>query len=131
MPEKSSSGVFRSLRRLLADLIETGRTRLALLANEAEEAKLRLVGVMACALLALETFMIGMVLLAFFFTLLFWENRLLTLGVFCGVFFALTATLILIGRSLWKQCSSLFSASLEELRADVEHLRAGKPDHSE
>lgn len=131
MPEKAAPRLFKSLRLALADLIEGGRTRLALLANEVEEAKLRLVGILVCAVLALAALIVGAVLLVFLFVFLFWESRLLVLGVACGAFFVIAAALALIGRAVWKGRSPLFSASLAELKADVEQLRAAAPERPE
>jgi len=130
MSEKAAPGLFKSLRLTLADLIESGRTRLLLLANEVEEAKLRLVAVLVCAVLAFAFVIIGAVLLAFFFVFLFWESRILVLGAACGAFFVIAALLALIGRSVWKGRTPLFSASLAELKTDVERLRATSPETS-
>jgi len=131
MPEKAAPPLLKSLRLTLADLVESGRTRLLLLANEVEEAKLRLVGVLVSAVLALSAVIVGAVLLALFFVFLFWESRLLVLGGACGAFFVIAALLALIGRAVWSGRSPLFSASLAELKADVERLRAVPPERSE
>ncbi|MDR2165770.1 MAG: phage holin family protein [Zoogloeaceae bacterium] len=131
MTEKASR-LFQGLRLTLADLLDIGRTRLALLANEVEEEKLRFVGAMTCTLLALATFIVSAVLLVVFLVFLFWESRLVVLGAACLLFFTVSLVLALAGRGAWVARSSMFSASLAELKTDVDRLRSGtsSPDNA-
>lgn len=130
MSDKAAPGLFQSLRNLLGDLVDVGRTRLALLANEVEEEKIRLVGVLVHSILALACLIIGAVLLVAFLVLLFWEQRLLVMGVSCFLF--LVAALGFARRSQMglARGSGLFKASLAELGADAASLRSGARDES-
>ncbi|MGB4467236.1 MAG: phage holin family protein [Azovibrio sp.] len=130
MTENTSPGVFASLRSLLGDVVDIGRTRLALLANEVEEEKLRLVGGLVHSILALACLIIGVVLLVAFLALLFWEQRLVVLGLACLVF--LSAAVVFARRSLsgLERGSGLFKASLAELEADVASLKKRGQDES-
>lgn len=122
--DTSREGLFAALKGLLATLVATGRTRLALLATEAEEEKLRLVDLLVSAAAAIFLLSLGIVLIIVCLAVAFWEQRVLVLGasagatIFCGTLFALHL------RSRLKQPSALFRASLRELGKDVEALRA-------
>lgn len=130
MTDNTSPGMFASLRRLLGDLVEIGRTRLALLVNEVEEEKIRLVGVLVHSVLALACLIIGAVLLVAFLTLLFWEQRLVVMGLSCLGF--LFAAFVFARRSQagLERGSDLFKASLAELEADVASLKRRGQDES-
>lgn len=130
MTENTAPGMFASLRRLLGDLVEIGRTRLALLANEVEEEKIRLVGVLVHSALALICFAIGAVLLVAFLTLLFWEQRLVVLGLSCLLFMGGAVVFARRSRAGLDRGSDLFKASLAELDADVASLKGRGPDES-
>jgi uncharacterized membrane protein YqjE len=128
MTDKAAPRLFSTLRHLLADLIDTGRTRLALLSNEVEEEEIRLRNILAYALLALAGLVTGAVLLVAFLTLLFWESRLLVLGTACLFFFAASLGFALRSRAALLRGSPLFKASLAELDADIASLR-GKGEY--
>jgi uncharacterized membrane protein YqjE len=119
---RDKTGVFQSLKRLLHDLLAIGQTRLALFANEAEEAKIRLVRILALCLLALFCLGVGVVSLFVFLMLVFWESRLLLLGATCLGFLALACVLA------WQCRASLrhgppFATTLAELQRDIDSLR--------
>jgi uncharacterized membrane protein YqjE len=117
-------GVLWSLRHLLGDLLDIGRTRLALLANEAEEERIRIIGILVSGFLALASLVIGVVSLVVFLVLAFWESRLLALGA-SSLFFLLVALgFAWKSRADMKRGPLLFSASLRELKQDIASLRA-------
>ncbi len=130
MAENTAPGLFRSLRLLLSDVLEIGKTRLALLANEMEEEKLRLVGAVTQGVLAVVSLIIGAVLGVAFLTFLFWESRLLVLGGSCLLFFLLAFVFMQRAMSGLERGSALFKASLTELDADVARLRGRVGDES-
>jgi uncharacterized membrane protein YqjE len=117
------SGMFGSLKRLAGDILETGRTRLALLANEVEEEKLRLAHALVNGILAVACLIVGAVLCAIFLILAFPESRLVISGGLCLLFFAAAALFAQWAQTGLKRKSSLFSASIAELSADIEALR--------
>lgn len=113
------SGLFASLRGLFSTGLGLVQTRLELLATELEEEKLRLLGLLGYGAAAFLLLGAGIVFLAIFLTVLFWDsNRLLVLGGFTAAF------LICGGISLFMawQCAHaktrLFSSSLAELAED-------------
>jgi uncharacterized membrane protein YqjE len=118
-----ASGLFGSLRRLLATLLGIVSTRIELLANEWEEERLRLVRMILFALLAVFCFCMGMVLLTILIVVLFWrDNALLAAALLGGVYFAAAALFGWLLLRLLRQRTTLFSASLAELHKDRHQL---------
>ena len=123
-----SAGFFASLKRLLATLVATGKTRLELLGAELEEEKIRLTQLLVFSVAALVFLCIGMVLLVALVAAAFWENRIVIFAVFSLIFIggglALTATALRLSR----RRSGLFASSISELQADLEALRAAQAE---
>ncbi|HLY97069.1 MAG: phage holin family protein [Sideroxydans sp.] len=121
MPEHT--GLLGSLKRLLSTLAGVVTTRLELLVNEWQEEQLRLVRMLAYALLAVFCLSMGVLLLALFLVVLFWdEHRLAVLGALTLAFFVSGGVLVMMVQSKWRQGSKLFSASLAELARDRRSL---------
>ena len=99
-----SAGFFASLKRLLATLVATGKTRLELLGAELEEEKIRLTQLLVFSVAALVFLCIGMVLLVALVAAAFWESRIVIFAVFSLIFIggglALTAIGFLMGGAL-------------------------------
>ena len=124
MSEERKPRLADSLRGFLDSGMATAQTRLELLAVEFQEEKLRLSGLLFNLALSAILLGFGVVFLALFLTVLFWEgHRLLVLGL---------ATVALIGGGLFaasnaareiRRGSRLFAASLAELARDREALR--------
>ena len=124
-------GLFVSLRGLIATAIALAQTRLELLATEFEEEKLRLLGIVLYGVAAFFMLGAGLVLLAIFLTVAFWDShRLWVLGALTAVFlFAGFGSLLLALRKV-RAGSRLFSASLAEMAQDHHALQGkseGKP----
>lgn len=127
MPMNASppgTGLFASLRGLLSTAVALLHTRLELLATELEEEKLRLTGVLVYGAAAFFLIGIGVVFLALFLTVLYWESyRLLVIGGFTAAFlFAGFGALLLMRRQM-RSGSRLFAASLAELSQDRQALQ--------
>lgn len=115
------SGIFTSLRGLLATGIALAQTRLELLATELQEEKARLFGLLIFGGAALILLAAGVVFLAVFLTVLLWDSsRLLVLGVFAALFLVGGGVSLLIARRHARAPSHLFVASLAELSRDRE-----------
>lgn len=124
------SGLFASLRRLLATAIEIAQVRLALLGTEIELEKQRLLHGLYWAALALIALGIGLVLLCGFVILLFWDGyRLAAVGVMAILFFIAGAVLMQQARARLRNAVGLFKTSVDELEQDRAGLRA--PDQHE
>ena len=122
MPE-ASPRLMESIKRLLSTLTSIVSTRLELLANELQEERLHLTQMLFFALFALFCFGVGVLLLAAFIVVLFWdEHRLAVLGTLSVVFFALGMLTTMLLRSRVEAKSKLFSVSLAELAKDREYL---------
>lgn len=124
MSESRKPRLADSLRGFLDNGLATAQTRLELLAVEMQEEKLRLTGLLLNVVLCALLLGFGLVFLALFLTVLFWEgHRLLALGVATAVFIGgalLTASNA--AREL-KRGSKLFAASLAELARDRAAIR--------
>lgn len=124
MSEERKPRLADSLRGFIDAGLETLQTRLELLVVEAQEEKLRLAGLLLNTVLAALLLGFGLLFLAVFLTVLFWEDyRLLALGI---------ATVVLVGAGLFaasnasaelRRGSRLFGASLAELARDRDALR--------
>jgi uncharacterized membrane protein YqjE len=118
-----SGGLSDSLRRLAGTGVALAQTRLELLAAELEEEKLRLGALAAYAGAAVFLLGFGVVLLAVFLTVLFWDlDRLLVLGILTTAFLVSGAIAAVAAMRLARAGSKLFAASLAELAEDREAL---------
>lgn len=124
MNQDRRPGLAESLRGMLHSGVDVLRTRLELFVIEAQEEKERLVSLLINGILCAVLLSFGVVFLAVFLTVLFWDNhRLLVLGL---------ATLGLIGGAVFtatnvmreiKQGGRPFDATISELERDREALR--------
>jgi len=119
------SGLFAALKRVLGVLLASGRTRLALLATEVEEEKLRVLTIFAGTLAALFLAGLGIVLAIVFLAVAFWEQRLFVFGSAAVATLLVGGLLLLRVWALTRRPSSLFQASLKEIDKDIEALRGG------
>ena len=123
----SHSGLFRSLRELLATLVNVTRTRLELLQVELEEEKLRLAGIGLLAMAAVFFLALAIVVLTFFVILLFWDtHRVLVTGLVALVYLIVGLGCAAAARARANTKSTLFVASIAQLEADRERL--SRPD---
>jgi uncharacterized membrane protein YqjE len=121
-----SAGLLASLRGLLMSGLALAETRLALLSNELEEQKLRLVQGLVMAVAGLFVLGVGLVLFAGFVLLLFWDGyRLPALAALTLGF--LGAGAWLLARRRLRSDGGPFGATLAELRADRAAV-AGRDD---
>lgn len=121
-------GLFASLKGLLGTAVSLLHNRLELLGVELAEERARLVGLLAWGAVAFICLGAGLVFLAMFLTVLLWDShRLLVLGIFSALFVVggLGALALALGRA--RQASRIFSASLAELRRDVDALTGKSP----
>lgn len=116
-------GLLHSLRGLLTHGLALLRNRIELLATELEEEKARLLRLLLLGATAFVLFAAGLVFLAIFLTVLFWdEHRLLVLGMVTAGFLGFGTIALLIAVRTARAGSRLFSASLAELAEDQSAL---------
>jgi len=118
-----SGGLFESLKRLLRTLLSILQTRLELLSNDLEEARMRIGQMLVYACVALFCFCWAIMLLTVFIVALFWDSyRLQVLGGLCAGFFVAGVLTLNTLRSLARERPKLFASSLAELSKDRENL---------
>lgn len=115
----SGRSLFASLQVLLGSGLDLVRNRLELLVVELEEEKFRLLSLLGYGAAALLLLSAGLVFLAIFLTVLFWDGyRLLALGAFAAIFLIAGAVALYVAWSQGRTQGRLFSASLAELAKD-------------
>lgn len=116
------SGLWASAQNLLATLVAIVQTRVELLATELEEEKRRLLSVMAWGAVAVLMACFGLVFLAVFVTVLFWDDRVVVAGVIAVLFLASGGLAWWRVEQLLKASSGLLAASIGELDGDRQAL---------
>ena len=113
------SGLFASLRRLLATVLEIAQVRLELLGTEVELEKRRLFDGLLWGVVALLVLGVGLVLLCGFVALLFWEGyRLAAVGVMALLFLVGAVLLMREARHRLRNPTDMFVNSVAELKRD-------------
>lgn len=121
---ETGGGLLDSIRKLAATLVGILQTRLEIFATELEEAKLQLRQQLLLALVVLFCLGLGIILLAVFFVVLFWDShRLGVLGVMAGFFLGMGAIAVLVLRAKTAENTGIFSDTLAELAKDREQLK--------
>ena len=119
MAEAPATGLFASLRQMLATLLEIAQVRLALFGNELEQEKLRVFQALLLAGVGLMLLAVGTVLLCGFVVLLFAEgHRLAALGVMTLAFVGGGLLLMRAGGRRLRSPGGFFPQTLAELRHD-------------
>ncbi len=121
------SGLFASLSRLLATLLQMAQVRLQLLGTEVELEKRRLFDGLLWAGIAIVVLALGLVLLCGFVVLLFWDGyRLAAVGAMALLFLLGGGLMLNHARTRLRNRSSskgMFDASLAELKRDQTDLQ--------
>lgn len=121
-----AAGLLVSLRGLLLTGLALAENRLALLSNELEEQKVRIVHGLVMAVAGLFVLGVGLVLFCGFVLLLFWEGyRLPALAVLTLGFLGAGAWLLVSASRRLRTEGGPFRASVEELRQDRASVQAG------
>lgn len=118
-----TSGLLARSKGLLEASLDLLKTRLELFVVEAQEEQARLGAILTQGAIAVFFLCFGLLFLAVFFTVLFWDsNRLLVLGAVSAVFLTVGAFAYLRLKQELARKSRLFAASLAELRRDLSAL---------
>jgi uncharacterized membrane protein YqjE len=118
-------GLFASLQRLLATVLEIAQVRLDLLGTEVELEKRRLFDGLLWAVVALLFLGVGLLLLCSFVVLLFWDGyRLAAAGLLTLLFLGSGLLLMRNARQRLRSPSGMFSASVTEMNRDRAELQA-------
>lgn len=112
-------------------LLEIAQTRLELLGNELEVARITIVRQLLLAQALLFCVAVGVVLTIIGLVILFWEQRLVVVCVAVVTAWAAALYIYYALSSSKRHAAPLFNASLAELQEDLRQLRAaaGTNDH--
>jgi uncharacterized membrane protein YqjE len=117
--------------RIAATLVAMAGTRLELAAVEFQQDARRLLGHLAWTLLAVFLAAGALLLAALFVIALFWDTyRLQAVGGMAVLFGALAGLIVLKVRASMNAEAPLLSATLAELRNDIDYLRQGVARHA-
>lgn len=120
---KRARGLLGSVKNLAATLVAVVQTRLQLLANEIQEESLRLWHLWLLSIIAVFFFAVSVLLFTLLVIVVFWDsNRLLAIGAFAVLYFAIGIVLAIELRKRAAVESRLFEVSLGELAKDRERL---------
>jgi uncharacterized membrane protein YqjE len=123
--EPSPSGLLGHLRGFADSLIGSAHDRLELLAVELHEEKHRLIQIFIWISAVVFLAMLAMVFVSMALVVLFWDTaRVTVVCSLAGGYFAAVIAAVLGFRRYLKRQSKPFSATLGELRADRECIRA-------
>ena len=118
-----AGGLLASLQRLLATLLDIVQTRVAIVATEFEEERVRLRELVVFGFVALFFVNLGIMLFTLFVVMLFWEtHRLYVMGGFALLYLGVGVVAGISLRHRLKSRSRLFATTLAELAKDRDQL---------
>lgn len=116
--------LYASVKGLLGTTLTLLQTRAQLFVTELEEERQRLLSLMLWGAVATVALGVGLVFVAIFLTVLFWDtHRLLVLGIFSALFLGMGLIAAYLAWKLGTSPSGLFAASMTELSRDRAALR--------
>ncbi|MFZ4535856.1 phage holin family protein [Propionivibrio sp.] len=120
----SNSGLFAALTNIASTLLASGKTRLELLGNEIEVEKLRAVRLVLMAQGMVFCFSVGTLLAVALLSVMFWDYRVLVLGLSTGFFLVIGGVFFALFKRLTHRPEQVFAASIAELQEDLRQLKA-------
>ena len=121
---EGDSGAWSAAKAKAVTLLAIGQTRLELLGNELEVGRLSAMRQLMLALALSFCIGLGVLLTVIGLTLLFWEQRLIVIGLAAALAWALALYFYNGLRRGAKEAEPLFSDSLAELQEDLRQLKA-------
>ena len=118
------TGPLGALKNIAVTLLSTLQTRLALLGNEVQIEKRLIAQQLALGLALVFCLGLSVLLAVALAVLLWWDQRLVVLGVSAALFVALAAYFYAALRRTLTAKDELFSATLAELQEDLRQLKA-------
>jgi uncharacterized membrane protein YqjE len=120
----AATGLFHSLRQLLATMIGIAHTRMELLTTELREEVQSAVGIVIWALVALFTLMIALMLGGLTVVFAYWEtHRVLAAALVAASFFALTVVAVIVIVIKVNSNPGFMETTLSELKKDAQALK--------
>ena len=122
------AGLFASLRRMLATLVELVHARLELVGTELQLEVQRATNVLLWAFAAIVLGIVAVVLLAVTVLIAFWDtHRLLAAGCITASFAVASTGIALYVRHRVRTWPRLFGSTVDELKHDAATLRGRQP----
>ena len=118
------TGPLGALKNIAVTLLSTLQTRLALLRNEAQLEKRLIARQLGLGLALVFCLGVSVLLAVALAVQLWWDHRLLVLGLSTALFVALASYLYVLLRRTLSVKDELFSATLAELQEDLRQLKA-------
>ena len=117
-------GLLHSIKHLGSSLLGAAKTRLAILATELEEERVRLERMLLFALTAVFCAGMTIVLIVAFVVIYFWDtHRLIAVAVLAAAFLCVAAVCGFILRDMARNRPKLFAVTREELAKDQAMLQ--------
>ena len=123
MANASGGSPMAALKNIAATLLAMVQTRLALLANEIQTQKHHAMQQLGFGLALLFCLGLGVLLAVALAVLLWWEQRILILGLFTALFLGLAGYFYAVLRRSSAASAPLLAASLAELQEDIRRLK--------
>jgi len=118
-----SSGLLDRGKAILSILLQMGRNRLELAANEIQEEYERFWPLLIKTLVSLVLLAFGAFFASVFIIVLFWDtHRLLALGGVAGLYLIMGTLFARHVICIWTKRRRLFSSTIEELEKDIRSL---------
>ncbi|QTN26633.1 phage holin family protein [Rhodoferax sp. AJA081-3] len=120
----NSGGTWGAARDKAATLLSIGQTRLELLGNELEVARITITRQLLLAQALLFCVGLGVVLTVMGLVILFWEQRLVVVALAAGAVWGTALYVYFAIQRSNRHAAPLFNASLAELQEDLRQLKA-------
>lgn len=117
------SGLLGGIKASASTLLAMLKTRLDLLGNELQFEKKRILRLVGLGLALVFFAGVAVLLMVAFMALLFWEQRLLVVGLFMATFFGVAVWCVRGLQATLKEGETPFSATMAELQNDLAALR--------
>ncbi len=125
------AGLFASVKRLLASVLELGSTRLSLISVEIEEQIEYAAGLLLWGIAAILFGSLTVLLLALTILIVFWDtHRLLAAGLITAAFAVIAIVAAVTVRGLLRRRPRFLADSAAELQRDAAALGADTVDHN-
>jgi uncharacterized membrane protein YqjE len=121
-------GLFESLKRMMATLLELAHVRLELISVEIEDQIAYAAGVILWGIAAIFFGSLTVLLLAFTIVIAFWDDhRLLAAALVTAAFAAFAVTAIVVVRARLRSRPRFLAATSEEFKRDAQALEDAPP----
>lgn len=122
-PRAPEGGLLVSLRRIVASIAAIVHSRVELATLEFEREKTRITRLIVLGVIALFFLALGAIGATIFVIVLFWDSqRLVAIGFLTVLYLGIGGGVIALLRKEAAESKRTFSATLEELRKDRDHL---------